>query len=527
MQQRSNILFYEIHSWIGVLFSILLFVISFSGVVALFGHELTQWERPEHRIAFDAEAPVDVDQLVAPVLAEANIGEDSFFMISMPDYYHPMLEVLWTDAESEETEVRHINPNTGEVLPSSGSDFAELLTYMHTDLLFPRPFGRYLVGLMGLVMLLSILSGIIIHKKIFKEMFKFRVDRSRRLKWTDLHKVLGVWPLPFHIVIAFTGAILGLNGIMIQVAAFSAFEGNVEAAVASVVGEHPEITGEPLLSNSYNQMLLRYHDQVPNAKPKAIYVEAYGDRSQVVQVSGQTNEALVRFVDVKYRSEDGEVVNINNPVQDSGPFMRVYFSLTPLHYALYGGFLIKALYFVLGLALCLMMVTGTVIWQVRKAQRQKLPSGDINTRGSGWFLSLLTVGVCAGLVVATAATFYANKLLPPGGGGDQRFHWIEMVYLSVWGVAIAWAMLRRQIKPALADLSLCAGLLLCGIPLLNALVTGNGLLIPWKSVTLPVVFTDLGALVMGVICLYSSRYIYRQVSQSKQSADIPQAVAAQ
>lgn len=502
MQQRSNILYYETHSWIGVLFSILLFVIAFSGVVALFDHEITQWERPAHRIALDPEQSVDVDRLLAPVLKKADIDGNGFMMISLPDYHEPTLSVRWKDAESGNVKIRHVNPNTGEVIPERSRDFAELLRRMHTDLLLPQPYGRYLIGVMGLLMLLSLLSGIVIHKKIFREMFRFRTQRSKRLLWTDMHKALGVWPLPFHIVLIFTGAILGLNGLMLKVTAVSAFEGDVEAAVASVLGERAAMSGEPLQAGSYNQMLAQYREQMPEATPRLLMVEAYGDHNQVVQVSGITDGALVRFLDVKYRSRDGEVVHVNNPIAESGPLVRTYFSITPLHYALYGGFLIKALYFVLGMALCMMMATGTVIWQLRKSQRHK--EGE---QGAGIGLALLTAGVCTGMAVATAATFYANKLLPMGGAFQDRYFWVGCVYFAVWIAAILWALVCGKVSKALRDLLTATGVLLAGIPLLNAVTTGNGLLLGWEATTLPVAMVDLGGLLLGVACLFSARAI--------------------
>ena len=40
---------YAVHSWSGILFGLLLYAVSFSGVTALFHDELFQWERPEVR----------------------------------------------------------------------------------------------------------------------------------------------------------------------------------------------------------------------------------------------------------------------------------------------------------------------------------------------------------------------------------------------------------------------------------------------------------------------------------------------
>lgn len=89
-------------------------------------------------------------------------------------------------------------------------DMANFMTTFHADLHLGNPIGLVLTGLLGLTLFASIVTGVIIHRKIFKEFFSFRPLRSLRLLFTDTHKVLGVWCLLFHGVIGFTGAFLGL-----------------------------------------------------------------------------------------------------------------------------------------------------------------------------------------------------------------------------------------------------------------------------------------------------------------------------
>lgn len=503
MQQRSHRILYELHSWVGVLSAIVLFIISFSGVVALFDHEVTQWEHKEHRIDYQPDAPLDVDGLIAPILAKENIDPSKLFFIRLPSYYHPTMQLTWSDRFTDQIVRQEINPTTGELLPQSGRDTSELLRRMHTDLLLPSPIGRYFIGFMGLLMLLSLISGVIIHKKIFKEMFKFRVNRSRRLFWTDLHKAIGVWPLPFHLMIAFTGVLLGLNGVLLKVGAVAAFNGDIEAAVHSVVGEEPVMTGERYMRLPANQLIARFSETFPDQKPVGLSVEGFGDRGAHVEVQGEINDSLALFVTTKYRSGDGEVIKVLDPVADSGPFMRAYFSVMPLHYALYGGFLIKVLYFFLGLSLCFMMVTGTVIWQVRESQRGK----------NRQLLIRLTTGVCVGILVATIAIFYAEKLLPQSLFPDQRYYWIGLVYFTVWILSLCWVFCRHHILAAL-ELLLFSGVMALGLPLLNNWVSSG---VPFSVATysiLPVLITDVSFLVLGIALVGLSVTIGRYYRQS-------------
>ena len=55
-------------------------------------------------------------------------------------------------------------------------------------------------------MLLALISGIVIHKRIFKDFFSFRRNKGSR-SWLDAHNVSSVLALPYHLMITYTGLI--------------------------------------------------------------------------------------------------------------------------------------------------------------------------------------------------------------------------------------------------------------------------------------------------------------------------------
>ena len=135
-----------------------------------------------------------------------------------------------------EPDLLYLSPQTYEPIPASPSELGHLLTHLHTDLYLPQPFGRYLVGFAGMAMLLAIIAGIVIHIKWRKEFVMLRPKRSWRLLLTDQHKLLGLWSLPFTFILAFTGTILGLLGLISPILALAAFNGDVEKATVAVLG---------------------------------------------------------------------------------------------------------------------------------------------------------------------------------------------------------------------------------------------------------------------------------------------------
>lgn len=58
--------------------------------------------------------------------------------------------------------------------------------------------GIFVVGLAALVMLVALVTGVIMHRKVFKEFFTFRPRSGFQRSALDLHNMTGVVALPFH-----------------------------------------------------------------------------------------------------------------------------------------------------------------------------------------------------------------------------------------------------------------------------------------------------------------------------------------
>ena len=72
-----------------------------------------------------------------------------------------------------------------------------------------------LVGFFGLTLLLSTLTGLLIYARFIKGVKWWRVRRGRgpQVSSSDWHKLIGILSLAFNLVIAVTGAVLGLENL--------------------------------------------------------------------------------------------------------------------------------------------------------------------------------------------------------------------------------------------------------------------------------------------------------------------------
>ncbi len=107
---------------------------------------------------------------------------------------------------------------TGDVLldgPPYTEDkfsFMGIMLALHVDLFAGLP-GELFLGFMGLLFCVAIVSGVVLYGPFMKklEFGTVRAARSTRLKWLDLHNLLGIVTLVWAFVVGVTGVINELS----------------------------------------------------------------------------------------------------------------------------------------------------------------------------------------------------------------------------------------------------------------------------------------------------------------------------
>lgn len=419
MKQHTHKRLYDTHAWVGILSGILLFIVTFSGIPALFEHELGYWQYP----AFGEIAEDKSFDLEHTIAAANKTGfQYDKYSIQLPDEInnHIMMSHF---SDKGEFYTRYLKTGSHEEVERPPSALGQILTHVHTDLYLPRPYGRYLVGLAGMAMLLAIIAGILIHVKWRKEFVMLRPKRSWRLLLTDQHKLLGLWSLPFTFILAFTGTILGLLGIITPILALAAFDGDVQKATDTVLGPRAVITGEPAPQYSFNELWIKAQSDLTDKKIKLIEVEGAGDKGGLIKFSAHHQEHLSNIETVTYSTATGETVHEGTFI-GKGPFHRIFAAVTPLHYVLFGSVWLKICYALAALGACGLIVTGNMLWLERRGH------------GMEHLLSKLTLGICGGLVIATCALFPASQLLYVFKLAQEHHHVEEWILWLTWGIAI-------------------------------------------------------------------------------------------
>ena len=101
-----------------------------------------------------------------------------------------------------------MDARTGDVLldgPLYSQDrfsFMGIMLSLHVDLFASLP-GELFLGFMGLLFCVAIVSGVVLYGPFMKklEFGTVRASRSTRLKWLDLHNLLGIVTLVWAFVV--------------------------------------------------------------------------------------------------------------------------------------------------------------------------------------------------------------------------------------------------------------------------------------------------------------------------------------
>ena len=495
---------YDLHAWSGIALGLFVFIVSLTGCFALFDHEIHTWEDPALRLELpESPSPIH-DTFSRWVIEKAGRDEVRFVSLQFPSRYSPFYTSRVSVAGDSGDSVAHTqrwNAETLEPIPERGEGLSVWLLDIHRDLMWPgflggATIGRTLVGIAGIILMLSIVSGVVTHRKILQEFFTLRVNRSLRLRWKDAHNLLGIWTLPFSLMIAFTGAFLGVIALLVPLTGALVAKGDT--------GKLREVISPAVLKVNVTQPMYSldaigstHHPKTGNS-PGSVSIVNWGDESAVYQVFYPSSGELSRNDIIDYSGVSGKQLEVR-------PFVartfsnRVIGALTPLHYGTYGGISLKALYFVLGILLCSMVAFGIMVWVERRANGV---TGEKNAEYY-WRIGRFSAGMMLGLFVASIFIFYVDKLY--FGNESARLFWVGLSYFLVWLFTLCITLQKRNTQNVIQTMLLLCSLGLLGLPIVNGL-TASWLFKPDVFAgfysTAGVVFgVDVGLVLTGIAVL--------------------------
>lgn len=338
------------HSWFGLIAGIFVFIMGLTGSILVFQHDIED-EMWEEYISIENPSGFDIDKGIENVqekyknwdtrLIHFEEGEALIFNLRRPT------ERLFV----------FVHPGTGEII----RELNELTTFSRWLLKFHYSFqaglfGRILVFVVGILFLISLLTGIFLYRKsilkvlFFRERINFKNKRSLN---SSLHRIVGVWSLLLNLLLVITGTLLSYTVVV--------------AALAEA--KMPET---PKVNTPVKNILTEINREYPDFTPT--YIRLPGAKEGNITIYGLYDDDAFYFSEF-YNSFSanyytGEITSVTK-IREADFMTKFNSTLLPLHFGNFGGIWTKLLYCFIGLSGPLLSITGFIIWQKPGKSKRK------------------------------------------------------------------------------------------------------------------------------------------------------------
>lgn len=390
-RRPSNQALFRFHGWLGINLGLLLFVVCFSGAIATISYELEWLLNPAVRAA-PPHPGADYSSWTSwYVAAQREHPGGRIVSLDRPD--GPRWAARATVAYSDlDWRYVYIDPYSGRV-NGSVSEFGipRFFRSFHKQFyIYPGslPHGVYAVGPLGLVLLLSLFTGLMFYRFRWRDLLMRGPWRTPRAFWSALHRATGMWTVPIAILITATGV-------------WYFVERAVEDAAIALPPDTPTWTAPPVDPSSGARFWPISLDEavalavraVPALDVRSMAIST-GDRPTLT-LRGQADAWLVRDAanSVRVSPYTARVERVTL-AQGLHPIARWGHTADPLHFGTFGGVLTKVIWFAAGIFSSLAILLGVRVWYLRSVPQPGLGAKPASVLASvGVTLAVLSLSL--------------------------------------------------------------------------------------------------------------------------------------
>ncbi|GAA4390893.1 PepSY-associated TM helix domain-containing protein [Hymenobacter koreensis] len=350
---------FALHSWLGLGTGLLLLVISLSGVALVFEPELDHALNPT--LLRVPAPPVGGKASLDNVMAAARqrFPQPAYLRLRrLPEEPTQAVEVS-VDQPDHRWTLAYFDPYTARYLGQRDARahvFGWLLGVHYS--LWGGKSGELVAGVLGVLLVLSVLTGVVVYRKHLLPVLLFRPKlnwKNWRTAASGLHRVIGVWSLVFNLLMAGSGVWMlravfwpetyqpeTVKALLAQPIVPVSLDSLAATAARALPGF--QLQGLALPKTAADTVVSAY-GKLPNAT-------LLGNFSQTIELHARTGHVL-KADDIR-RASVGEKLEL---------------TAFTLHFGQFGGVLVKVLWAVLGLSPALLSLTGFMLWWRRKRVR--------------------------------------------------------------------------------------------------------------------------------------------------------------
>ncbi len=354
MTPRAFRIWSRIHKWTSLVSTLFILMLCLTGLPLIFHEEIEGWSMQRPPVPADATPPVLQD--VVDRAEAQRPGEVPLYLFFDQDEHLLMFaSAATTMALPEDFHYQYFDLRDGQQIqhsqPTEG--FMYVMLRLHMDMFAGLP-GMLFLGLMGFLLFIAIISGVVLYAPFMRRLDfgTVRTGRSRRVRWLDLHNLLGIVTVAWLSVVTLTGMINTLG---------TPIERMWQASELVEMGKVEP--GRPLPEKivPVDQVLAAVREARPTMQPVTLafpgtpFANAwhYG-----VYLHGDTPLTSRLLTPAMVDAATGELTAIREmPLYVKGLFIS-----QPLHFGDYGGLLLKLIWALLDLITIVVLISGLYLW---------------------------------------------------------------------------------------------------------------------------------------------------------------------
>lgn len=358
---------FQIHLWTGIIVGIYAILIGVTGSVLVFSEELHHAEVAQWRhVPVPSNAQyASVDQWVAS--ARKATGPGGNFNLTFPEQPGETVQVNLYRGNTGT--VAFVNPYTAEVLgmkTNDGSGLLRLTERFHSNLLLART-GRLINGFGAIALLLMALTGIIIWwpgRRLVRQRLTIKFAANWKRINFDFHHAVGFWGMLGFSLLCVTGAWFTWPQFFRNTVAGW---GYTVTPPQRVVVQRPAGADKLPLSE-----LIAAADAAVSGSPVS-RVNMPSGATEPVRLNkagvGQPFHRTATTVTVNPYTK--EVLRVDS-LASKASGDRILSWMGPLHTGNFGGMTVKVIWFLLGLTMPALFISGFIMWWQRVVKNKWL-----------------------------------------------------------------------------------------------------------------------------------------------------------
>ncbi|HEX8613916.1 MAG TPA: PepSY-associated TM helix domain-containing protein [Telluria sp.] len=461
-----------VHTWVGIVSGVMLFIAFYAGAFTMFKPEIGRWADAAPSAQQGASSPVDALAKAFFAARDPAIGSAVLVLERERPGYGRM---RYTDKQGASWQVTLDAAGRLQTSAAQTGPAGHFVDEVHRNggLPLPGAVAEPIIGFVALLYALALISGVVILlPSLVKDLLLLRIGANVKRFWLDAHNLIGITSLPFHLAIALTTA-----GFCLHDWVYDTQDATIHA-IGKPAGAEPRTKGKavPGVSASWvapSRLLASAAGISTTFTPTELTYRGLNSPKPQVNMAGEDWSGHMRAPRAGFMNFNPATGQLNKGIsllpRQQNNWEAGLSAIFAVHFGSFGGLPVRIAYVVMGLLGAILFYTGNLLWiESRLRKNRQLATPPPQPRHVRW-VAALTVGLCLGAVIGLPLGLVALRwqaalgLDMPGIGLTVFNAALALGLLAALGKGAAWAGYRLSFAAALATLLVPATSVLAGV----------------------------------------------------------------